>query len=70
MRVAGKMDFAAVGVLASLVSPLADAGISVFTVSTFDTNYLLVKNATWERAKEVLVAAGHSIQSACEGPRP
>src|SRR5262245_54120965 len=45
VRVAGKMDFSVVGVLASLVVPLADAGVSVFAVSTFDTDYLLVKNA-------------------------
>lgn len=51
-----------VGVLASLIGPLADAGISVFAVSTFDTDYLLVKEAAWERAREVLVAAGHLLQ--------
>ena len=39
------MDFSMVGVLASLVGPLAEAGISVFAVSTFDTDYLLVKTA-------------------------
>ena len=55
------MDFSLVGVLASLVGPLTDAGIGVFTISTFDTDYLLVKDAAWERAREVLVAAGHSI---------
>jgi hypothetical protein len=62
LRVAGKMDFSMVGVLASLVGPLADAGISVFAVSTFDTDYLLVKEAAWQQAKEVLVATGHSIR--------
>jgi len=51
-----------VGVLASLVGPLAEAGISVFAVSTFDTDYLLVKDAAWERAKAVLVGAGHSVR--------
>ena len=59
MRVVGKMDFSVVGVLASLVGPLAEAGISVFAVSTFDTDYLLVQDAVWERAQEVLKAAGH-----------
>jgi len=62
VRVAGKMDFSLVGVLASLVGPLAEAGISVFAVSTFDTDYLLVKDGDWERAKEVLVGAGHSVR--------
>jgi hypothetical protein len=61
VRVAGKMEFSMVGVLAALVSPLADAGISVFAVSTFDTDFLLVKDALWDTAKEVLGAAGHTI---------
>jgi len=49
LRVAGTMDFSTVGVLASLVGPLAEAGISVFVVSTFDTDFLLGKEAAWER---------------------
>jgi hypothetical protein len=61
VRVAGKMDFSVVGVLASLVGPLAEAGISVFAVSTFDTDYLLMKEAAWEQARELLVEAGHSV---------
>ena len=51
-----------VGVLASLVSPLAVAGISVFAVSTFDTDYLLVKNAEWEWARDVLVRWGAQFE--------
>lgn len=43
LRVAGVIDFTPIGVQASLVSPLAQVGISVFAVSTFDTDYLLVK---------------------------
>jgi hypothetical protein len=39
LRVAGKMDFSEVGILASLVTPLADAGISISAISTFDTDY-------------------------------
>ncbi len=42
LRVAGTMDFSLVGVLASLVAPLAEAQISVFAISTFDTDYLLL----------------------------
>jgi hypothetical protein len=62
VRVAGKMDFSAVGVLASLVGPLASAGISVLALSTFDTDYLLVKDAAWLRAKDVLATSGHEIE--------
>jgi hypothetical protein len=51
-----------VGVLASLVAPLAGAGISLFALSTFDTDdYLLVKEQDLGRALEVLVAAGHAV---------
>jgi hypothetical protein len=62
LRVAGVIDFAAVGVLAALVVPLAGAGISVFAVSTFDTDYLLVKEHDLPRAVEVLRRAGHAVR--------
>jgi len=55
------MEFSMIGVLASLVGPLAEAGISVFAVSTFDTDYLLLKDADWERTREALVGAGHTV---------
>src|SRR6516164_10877088 len=54
LRVAGTMPFTVVGVLASLTAPLAEAGISVFAISTFDTDYLLVKTEDMERAIDVL----------------
>src|SRR4051812_18016096 len=44
LRVAGTLDFGLVGVLASLCVPLAGAGVPVFAVSTFDTDYLLVQD--------------------------
>jgi hypothetical protein len=62
LRVAGAVPFSAVGVLASLAAPLAEAGISVFAVSTFDTDYLLVKEDAWERAADVLVKYGHAVR--------
>ena len=46
----GSMLFSMVGVLPSLVQPLAEAGISVFAISTFDTDYVLVKAANLEQA--------------------
>ncbi len=61
-RVAGSMPFTVVGVLASLVPPLAEAGISVFAISTFDTDYVLVKAADWERARRALEQTGHSFK--------
>jgi hypothetical protein len=62
LRVAGTLDFALVGVLASLTGPLAEAGVSVFAVSTFDTDYLLVKEEKWEAAVAALRAFGHVVQ--------
>jgi hypothetical protein len=63
LRVAGQLDFWLVGGLSSLLGPLADAGVSVFVVSTFDTDYLLVKASDFERAVDVLRRAGHEVNS-------
>jgi len=60
-RVAGRLDFALVGILARLTAPLAEAGVSVFALSTFDTDYLLVRAADVDRAAEALRAAGHTV---------
>jgi hypothetical protein len=49
-RVAGTLDFALTGVLASLTAPLAAAQVSVFALSTFDTDYLLVRAKQWSSA--------------------
>jgi uncharacterized protein len=50
-----------VGVLASLVAPLAAAGVSVFTISTFDTDYLLVQSIQLLEALTTLRNAGHTV---------
>jgi len=62
LRVAGAMPFSVVGVVAGLTAALAEAGISVFVVSTFDTDYLLTKQKDWANALEVLRRAGYAIQ--------
>ena len=61
LRVNGTLDFALIGILAALTAPLADAGISVFAISTFDTDYLLVKQNKLQQAIAALVAAGHQV---------
>ena len=63
------MPFSVVGVLASLAAPLAEAGISVFAVSTFDTDYLLVKEADFEKAVAVLTA-GRTFDHEMSHDRP
>jgi hypothetical protein len=62
-RVVGVLDFSQTGILARLASPLAAAGISLFVLSTFDTDYLLVKEHDLSRAIAVLVVAGHAVAS-------
>jgi hypothetical protein len=62
LRVGGTLDFSLVGILALPVGPLAEAGVSVFAVSTFDTDYLLVKQADFQRAVDVLLTAGHTVR--------
>jgi hypothetical protein len=61
LRVAGTIPFAVVGVLASLTAPLAAAGISVFAVSTFDTDYLLMRGEDLPKAIGVLRGQGHAV---------
>jgi len=59
--VKGPLDFALTGVLATLLQPLAVAEISVFTISTFDTDWLLVPVAAAERAAEEWRRSGHDV---------
>jgi hypothetical protein len=61
LQVKGPLAFSFVGVLASLISPMAEAGISVFALSTFDTDYLLLKEESLEHAIAVLGQCGHSF---------
>ena len=60
-KVAGPLLFDQIGVLASLAEPLAEAELGIFVVSTFDTDYILVKEAELSAAREALKGAGHSI---------
>jgi hypothetical protein len=60
-KVAGPLDFALTGVLTSIAKALAEAGISIFALSTFDTDYVLMKNERVEDAVRALEAAGHQV---------
>jgi hypothetical protein len=62
LRVVGTLDFSLVGVLASLLPPLADAAVAAFALSTFDTDYVLVKEGDLEAAVQALGSAGHSVR--------
>lgn len=63
LEVAGPLDFGMVGVMSALTAPLADVDVSVFVVSTYDTDYVLVHAAALERAVSALRGAGHHIQA-------
>jgi hypothetical protein len=62
LQVRGKLDFEVTGVLSALSAPLAVAGISIFVVSTFDTDYILVRERDLNRACEVLREHGHEVE--------
>ncbi len=62
LKVAGPLDLSMTGVLAALASPLAEAEINIFAVSTFDTDYLLVKDGRLSVAVRTLIRAGHRIE--------
>ena len=61
LKVGGPLDFSLTGILSSLTIPLAQAGISVLAISTFDTDYLLVKETQVDRAIQELARAGHRV---------
>jgi len=61
LKVHGPFALSVIGVLAALASPLAEAKISLFAVSTFDTDYLLIASETLPAAIAVLERAGHTI---------
>ncbi len=63
LMVEGPLDFALVGILAQLTTTLADADISLFALSTFDTDILLVKEDRLPAAMSALEAAGHTVSS-------
>ena len=60
-RVAGRLDFSLTGVLASVAGPLAAAEVSSFAISTYDTDYVLVREQSLAKAVECLSAAGHEV---------
>jgi hypothetical protein len=62
LRVVGPLGFGMTGVLASLSGPLASSGVSIFVVSTYETDYLMVQERDLERAVDALTRAGHRVE--------
>ena len=63
LTVDGPLDFSLVGVLAAISSCLARADVSLFVISTFDTDHILVAESDLERAVSALREAGHAVRS-------
>jgi uncharacterized protein len=61
LKVEGPLDFSMTGVLACLTKPLAEANVSIFVLSTYDTDYLLVRDRDIASAVAVLRREGHRV---------
>ena len=61
LRAPGPLPLNLVGILAAIADPLADVGLSIFAISTYETDYVLVKAHDLDVALETLGRAGHEI---------
>lgn len=61
LKVLGPLDLSLIGVLAEISTLLADVKVSIFAISTFDTDYILIKNKDVNRAAEVLSSNGYNV---------
>jgi uncharacterized protein len=65
LKVAGTLDFSLVGIIARISAILKDAGIPIFAISTYDTDYILVKEDDVERAVEEMRDGGIEVENEC-----
>ncbi|MBD7911685.1 ACT domain-containing protein [Clostridium sp. Sa3CVN1] len=61
LKIEGPLDFSLIGILSNISSILAEEKISIFAISTFDTDYILVKEEDLEKTINTLIANGHNI---------
>ena len=61
LKVMDPLDFGLTGILAGISKVLAEEGISIFAISTFDTDYILIKKSVKDQAKRALTAAGYQF---------
>ena len=61
-RIEGVLDFSLIGILADISKVLADGKIGIFAISTFNTDYILIKSENFERAIGLLQFAGYSVK--------
>lgn len=62
MRIEGVLDFSLIGILSKLSGILAENGIGIFAVSTYNTDYILVKEENFEKALAALAKAGYMVE--------
>ena len=67
LGIVGVVEMTTIGVLAALCGALARAGVSVFVISTYDTDWLIVRAEQFAAAKVALVAAGHALEGELPG---
>ena len=60
-RIQGVLDFSLIGILAKIATILADNGISIFAVSTYNTDYVLIKKENYQKALNILQTTGYKI---------
>ncbi len=60
-RIQGVLDFSLIGILSKISTILADNGISIFAVSTYNTDYILIKKENYQKAIKTLINAGYEI---------
>lgn len=61
LQIEGTLDLSTIGVLAGIAKVLADAKVSIFAVSTYNTDYILIRTGDVETAVRALTAAGHAV---------
>jgi uncharacterized protein len=61
LKCEGPLDFALTGIISSIAEPLADAGVPIFPLATYDTDYVLVKDSQLDVAKQALSVYGHNV---------
>ena len=61
IEIAGSFAFSETGVLAAIAGPLADAGVSIFAVNSYETDFVLVHEGDLEKARVAVEAAGHQL---------
>jgi len=61
MRIVGTLDFSLIGILAKIAAVLAEKKIGIYVVSTYDTDYVLVKSENLERAVKALSKSGYTF---------